>query len=662
METHRLPTELVIFILGLPFAGCLFHALFGGWLVRVLGERAGKWLVGAVGTGVVFAALWLSIVLLQTMLNLPEEARRANHTLADWLAIGSVHVPFEFIIDPLSVLMCLVVTGIGGLIHLYATGYMAEDTDYPRFFTYFNLFIFFMLTLVLAGNFLVMFIGWEGVGLCSYLLIGYFYRNADWKYNTDSANKAFIVNRIGDLGFLLAMFIILVIFGSLSFEEVNKRAAEVLGVGTGIATAVALLLFLAATGKSAQLPLYFWLPDAMAGPTPVSALIHAATMVTAGVYLLTRVHPLFEIAPAAMVVVAVVGAFTAIFAASIALGQTDIKRVLAFSTVSQLGYMFLACGVGAFWVGMFHVATHAFFKALLFLGAGSVLIALHHRGDIRQMGGLRRYLPITAATMVVGLLAISGFPPFSGYWSKEAILLSAYGSRLTEWIPLLFWIGIATALLTAFYMTRLTWLVFFAPSFASASTHTGGETPPGHAPGRERYWVVLGVLIVLAIGSTLFGWVLPSETDIHEFLKPVATPVHLGSEMLGESEAGKVLVTGAALLAALLGLGLGIARYRVGMPPRETQLQGLWGVLHRQWGYDGAMRWLGVQLGGAFAWVIGVLIEGLIDGLVDLVGVLTRELGNLVRGLQSGYVRSYALMMMLGALIMLIVAFIYGWR
>ncbi|MCS7065307.1 MAG: NADH-quinone oxidoreductase subunit L [Fimbriimonadales bacterium] len=655
METHALPTELVIFVLGLPFAGFLFHALFGGLLLRALGERTGKWLVGAVGTGVVFGAFGYSVLLLQAMLSLPEEARRATYTLADWLAVGSVRASFEFLVDPLSVLMCLVVTGIGGLIHLYATGYMAEDEDYPRFFTYFNLFIFFMLTLVLAGNFLVMFIGWEGVGLCSYLLIGYFYRNAEWRYNTDSANKAFIVNRIGDLGFLLAMFIIVAMFGTLSFGEVNARAAEVLGVDTGLATAVALLLFLAATGKSAQLPLYFWLPDAMAGPTPVSALIHAATMVTAGVYLLTRVHPLFEIAPAAMIVVAAVGAFTAIFAASVALGQTDIKRVLAFSTVSQLGYMFLACGVGAFWVGMFHVATHAFFKALLFLGAGSVLIALHHRGDIRQMGGLRRYLPITAATMVIGLLAISGFPPFSGYWSKEAILLSAYSSRLTEWMPLLFGVGVATALLTALYMTRLTWLVFFAPAASEKEAH-------GHAPERERYRVVLGVLIVLAIGSILFGWVLPSEHAVHEFLKPSTTPVHLASGVAGEPATGKTFVMLTALLAALLGLGLGITRYRAGMPVREAQLQGLWGVLNRQWGYDGVMRWLGVQLGGAIAWITGVLIEGLIDGLVDLAGVLTRGLGNRVRALQSGYVRSYAFVMMLGALVILIVVLIYGWR
>ncbi len=647
METHLLPTEKVLLILGLPFAGFLFHALFGGALIRWLGARAGKWLVGAVGTGVVFAAFGFSLQLLQALLKLPEESRKAIHTLADWLTVGQLRVPFEFVIDPLSVLMCLIVSGIGGLIHLYATGYMAEDEDYPRFFTYFNLFIFFMLVLVLAGNFLVMFIGWEGVGLCSYLLIGYFYRNADWKYNTDSANKAFIVNRIGDLGFLLAMFMIAVQFGTLSFEQVNARAEAVLGVGTGLATTVALLLFLAATGKSAQLPLYFWLPDAMAGPTPVSALIHAATMVTAGVYLLTRVHPLFVLAPAAMLMVALVGAFTAIFAASVALGQTDIKRVLAFSTVSQLGYMFLACGMGAFWVGMFHVATHAFFKALLFLGAGSVLIALHHRGDIREMGGLRRYLPLTAATMVVGLLAISGFPPFSGYWSKEAILLSAYRGGA----PALFWIGIGTAFLTALYMTRLVWLVFFAPPTAKIQHHP---------PERERYRVVLGVLIVLAAGSLLFGWLLPGEHAIHEFLKPSAEPTSAFAQDAGES--GKTLVLASALLAAFLGLALGIARYRSGMPAKEAQLQGLWGVLYRQWGYDGAMRWLGVQFGGAWAWVISTLVEGLIDGLVNLAGGLTRAMGGMVRRLQSGSVRMYALVMMLGACLLLIAAFVYGWR
>ncbi len=646
-------TDLVVWILLLPLLGSVFHALFGGALVRTLGERTGKWLVGAVGTGVVLGAFALGWQVFATLRTLPEDQRTVNFLLMEWLQVGNLSVPFEFLIDPLSVLMVLIVTGIGGLIHLYATGYMADDSDYPRFFTYFNLFIFFMLLLVLAGNFLVMFIGWEGVGLCSYLLIGFFYRNAEWKYNTDSSNKAFIVNRIGDAGYLMAMFLIVALFGSLSFVDVNARAETVLGAGSAMAMVIVLLLFLAATGKSAQLPLYFWLPDAMAGPTPVSALIHAATMVTAGVYLMVRVHPLLELAPQAMGVIAGVGAITALFAGTIALAQTDIKRVLAFSTVSQLGYMFLAVGVGAFWVGMFHVATHAFFKALLFLGAGSVLIALHHRGDIRTMGGLARALPLTAGTMLVGWWAIAGLPPFSGFWSKEAILLSAHALA-----PVWFWVGIATALLTAGYMTRLVWLVFFAPpapSVSDSESHGSHEETP-----RERYVVVLGVLVLLAIGSIVFGWLLPNEKAFHEFLKPVAD---VSASLAGtELEQAKGFVFTVAILATLLGIGFAVARYRRGMTQREAQLTGIWGVMHRQWGYDNAMVWLGVRIGDSIGQIAYFLIENLIDGIVSLMGLLVRGIGSLLRPLQSGYVRSYAFIMMLGALLVLVVAFVYGLR
>ncbi len=646
-------TDLVVWILLLPLLGSVFHALFGGALVRTLGERTGKWLVGAVGTGVVLGAFALGWQVFATLRTLPEDQRTVNFLLMEWLQVGNLSVPFEFLIDSLSVLMVLIVTGIGGLIHLYATGYMADDSDYPRFFTYFNLFIFFMLLLVLAGNFLVMFIGWEGVGLCSYLLIGFFYRNAEWKYNTDSANKAFIVNRIGDAGYLMAMFLMVALFGSLSFVDVNARAETVLGAGSAMAMVIVLLLFLAATGKSAQLPLYFWLPDAMAGPTPVSALIHAATMVTAGVYLMVRVHPLLELAPQAMGVIAGVGAITALFAGTIALAQTDIKRVLAFSTVSQLGYMFLAVGVGAFWVGMFHVATHAFFKALLFLGAGSVLIALHHRGDIRTMGGLARALPLTAGTMLVGWWAIAGLPPFSGFWSKEAILLSAHALA-----PVWFWVGIATALLTAGYMTRLVWLVFFAPpapSVSDSESHGSHEETP-----RERYVVVLGVLVLLAIGSIVFGWLLPNEKAFHEFLKPVAD---VSASLAGtELEQAKGFVFTVAILATLLGIGFAVARYRRGMPKREAQLTGIWGVMHRQWGYDNAMVWLGVRIGDSIGQIAYFLIENLIDGIVSLMGLLVRGIGSLLRPLQSGYVRSYAFIMMLGALLVLVVAFVYGLR
>ena len=650
--------ELVLWILALPLAGSLLHALLGGWLVRTLGEKAGKWLIGAVGTGVVLGAFALGWQLFQAMLRLPDDQRTLTYLLTDWIKVASLSIPIEFILDPLSILMTLIVTGIGGLIHLYATGYMADDEDYPRFFTYFNLFIFFMLTLVLAGNFLVMFVGWEGVGLCSYLLIGFFYRNSEWKANTDAANKAFIVNRIGDAGYLLAMFLVVALFGTLSFGQVNALALSVLRDAGWAATAIALLLFLAAAGKSAQLPLYFWLPDAMAGPTPVSALIHAATMVTAGVYLLVRVHPLLEMSPMAMGIVAGVGALTAVFAATIAIAQTDIKRILAYSTVSQLGYMFLACGVGAFWAGMFHVATHAFFKALLFLAAGSVLIALHHQGDIRKMGGLARALPITAATMLVGWLAIAGIPPLSGFWSKEAILLSVYHAKLVNFAPVLFGVGILTAGLTAAYMTRLVWLVFFAPP-APQTNHDA----PHHEPPRERYTTVLSVLGLLALGSIVFGWLLPNEKAFHEFLKPVAEPTILAQDQLFLSaEAGKGLVFAIALGAAVLGILFGIVRYRRGMPPAEARLQGVWGAAHKQWGYDGVMRALGVNFGGALALILAVIVESLIDTVVNLIGSLARAAGNRLRPIQSGYVRSYAFVMMLGALLLLIVAFMYGLR
>lgn len=649
-----LASDAILWILALPLAGSLFHALLGGWLVRTLGERAGKWLIGAVGTGVVLGACAFAWQVFQMMLALPEGERSTVYLLTDWLKVGEFRAPIEFIIDPLSILMTIIVTGVGGLIHLYATGYMAEDEDYPRFFTYFNLFIFFMLVLVLAGNFLVMFVGWEGVGLCSYLLIGFFYRNAEWKANTDAANKAFIVNRIGDAGYLLAMFLVFALFGSLSFLDVNAQALPVLREAGLAATAIALLLFLAAAGKSAQLPLYFWLPDAMVGPTPVSALIHAATMVTAGVYLLVRVHPLLEMSPMAMGIVAGVGALTALFAATIAIAQTDIKRVLAYSTVSQLGYMFLACGVGAFWAGMFHVATHAFFKALLFLAAGSVLIALHHKGDIRRMGGLARALPITAATMLIGWLAIAGIPPLSGFWSKEAVLLSVYNAKLVNFAPVLFAVGVLTAGLTAAYMTRLVWLVFFAPP-AAHDKH--------HEPVRERYTTVLGVLGLLALGSVLFGWLLPSEKAFHKFLMPVAEPSILTQEQLFFSEeAGKGLVFGIALAAAMLGIGFGVARYRRGVPEPEARLSGVWGAAHKQWGYDGVMRAVGVNLGGVLALVLSVIVESLIDTFVNAVGAVARVVGDWLRPLQSGYVRSYAFVMMVGALLLLIAAFVYGLR
>jgi len=474
-----IPNEfhLVWAVVLLPLAGFLFQASLGKAIERTWGKENGRMVLGWIGVLPVALAFGASLYLLSLLRSLPEEERLVISTWFDWLNLQTLRIPYELRIDVLSLTMALIVTGVGSLIHWYATGYMGEDRDYPRFFTYFNLFIVFMLTLVLANNLLLLFIGWEGVGLCSYLLIGYWYEDVE---NAKAANKAFIVNRIGDWGMTLGMFLIAIVFASnqgvlgpnesryLSFDVILPKAQEVLfGYSPWIVFGIPFLLFVGAMGKSAQFPLYLWLPDAMAGPTPVSALIHAATMVTAGVYLVARCHIFFELAPNSMMVVACVGAFTAIFSATIAFGQTDIKRVLAFSTVSQLGYMFLATGVGAFSAGMFHLTTHAFFKALLFLGSGVVILAMAHNQDMRNYGNLWKYLPITYFTMMMGWLAISGVPIWAGFFSKDEILGKVYASS-TWWgdatgLPLVqicYWIGLITAVLTAGYMTRLFMLTF----------------------------------------------------------------------------------------------------------------------------------------------------------------------------------------------------------
>ncbi|MFQ3669749.1 MAG: NADH-quinone oxidoreductase subunit L, partial [Fimbriimonadaceae bacterium] len=435
-----------------------------------------------------------------TLAQMEPSSRMLVLTLFDWINFDSLRVPFEVRIDPLSMTMVLIVTGIGALIHLYATGYMAEDRDYTRFFTYMNLFIAAMLVLVLGNNLLMMFIGWEGVGLCSYLLIGFWYQGIE---NAKAANKAFIVNRIGDWGLTLGMLMLVALLAGtigqgmwpdnrwLSYDVILPNIARILADQPVVATAIALLLFVGAMGKSAQFPLYVWLPDAMAGPTPVSALIHAATMVTAGVFMLNRLHVVFEMSPVGMAIIAGIGAFTAIFAALVAFGQTDIKKILAYSTVSQLGFMFVACGVGAFWAGMFHVVTHAFFKALLFLGSGAVIYAMAHNQDIRNYGNLAKYLKITSFTMIIGYLAIAGFPYMSGFMSKEAIIAGALGNRAavvggvnvgvaTGWILLV------VAMLTAAYMTRMTVLTFYSREerWRLIPAHAGGgHGPDGHAGG-----------------------------------------------------------------------------------------------------------------------------------------------------------------------------------
>jgi NADH-quinone oxidoreductase subunit L len=495
----------------LPALGALVNGVAG---IRYFGKRASGWLACATMLG----SFLLSVRAFVELLALPAGSREVTVTLARWIppipspvagGLGTFGADWAFRLDPLSSMMILIVSGIGLLIHVYSTAYMDEEAPgaYARFFAYLNLFCFFMLTLVLASNFLVMFVGWEGVGLCSYLLIGYWYEK---KSAADAGKKAFLVNRIGDFGFILGMFLVFFTFGTLDFRAVADAAGPLpVEAGTfGTLSLICLLLFVGATGKSAQIPLYVWLPDAMEGPTPVSALIHAATMVTAGVYMVCRNAVLFTHAPEVMMVVAVVGALTALMAASIGLVQYDIKRVLAYSTVSQLGYMFLATGVGAFAAGAFHLMTHAFFKALLFLGSGSVIHAMHHEQDMRHMGALRRYLPVTFATMMVGTLAIAGIPPFAGFFSKDEILYRTYLGNRAIWV-----LAVLTALMTAFYMFRLMAMTFYGPSIRAGghgAAHAGGhDAHAGHGGGHEPHESPRAMtvpLVLLAIGAVLAGF------------------------------------------------------------------------------------------------------------------------------------------------------------
>ena len=492
----------------LPFAGFLINAFFG--------RRLAKSVSGGIACLVMLAAFAISVMEVWRLAGMAPEARAINQTLYTWIASGDFIIDFAFRLDPLSAVMILVITGIGSLIHIYSTAYMHEETDseFARYFSYLNLFVFFMLLLVLGSNVLVMFVGWEGVGLCSYLLIGYYYKR---KTASDAANKAFIVNRVGDYAFILGSLLMVVTVGSLDFQQIASRVASLPPEATfGTLSLITLLLFIGATGKSAQIPLYIWLPDAMEGPTPVSALIHAATMVTAGVYMIGRNAVIFEHAPLTLNIVATIGAATALMAGTIGLVQNDIKRVLAYSTVSQLGYMFLAMGVGAFGAGIFHLYTHAFFKALLFLGSGAVIHALHGEQDIRNMGGLKKYLPVTFWTFMVGSLAIAGVPFLSGFFSKDEILFETfYRGHQSLWI-----IGVVTSLLTATYMFRLVYLTFFgrerfALAHAGAHGGHGGHEPhqthsthQTHEPHLHDAPPAMALaLVVLAIGSVLAGYI-----------------------------------------------------------------------------------------------------------------------------------------------------------
>ena len=608
--------------------------LLGAVSNGILGKRLSKTVIGAIGAGTVALSFVISLGAFLQMLHTPESAIPIVRNYFVWIQAGEFHANFGFLLDHLSGLMTLIVTGVGLLIHIYSTGYMHEDSGFYRFFAYLNLFMFSMLTLVLANNYLLMFVGWEGVGLCSYLLIGFWFGKQS---ATDAGKKAFIVNRIGDFGFILATMLIFWTFKSVDygqvFEAAGKLSIEPLGM-IGTLTAICLLMFVGATGKSAQIPLYVWLPDAMEGPTPVSALIHAATMVTAGVYMIARSAALYDRAPGALLVVACIGAATAIFAASVGLVQTDIKKVLAYSTVSQLGYMFLACGAGAYAVGVFHLMTHAFFKALLFLGAGSVIHGMGGIQDLRKMGGLRHKMPWTFRTFFVGTLAIAGIPGLAGFFSKDMILAAAWNSP--NYGKVLWAVGLITAGMTSFYMFRLLILTFFGNArYSQHDVHHVHESPAA----------MLIPLAVLALGSIIGGYL-----NVPGFLG------YESAESSGNSVEG--ILMAASVAAALSGLAAAWLFYvsRPEWPSRMAErAEAFYAILSHKYYidevYDAIIVWPLVQTSREFLWkFIDTIV---IDGAVNGVGLLVRSSANGLRHMQSGYVRTYAAWILAGGVLVI---------
>ena len=616
-----------------PLVGALVLMVFG----RRLGEPRSGWFAAAMP----IASFLVTVSVYFDLLSRSSEERHEVITLFSWIPVGALHIDVALLADPLSITMALFITGIGSLIHLYAIGYMHGDPNFSKFFLYLNLFVFSMLMLVLGENLLVTFLGWEGVGACSYFLISF------W-HTRDSAavagKKAFVTNRIGDFGVMTAMFLAFSTIGSVSYSSINE-AAHTGALAQVTATAIGLLLFVGACGKSAQLPLYLWLPDAMEGPTPVSALIHAATMVTSGVFLMTRMSPVlhasYEWAP---MVIACVGAATALFAASIAVAQNDIKKVLAYSTVSQLGYMFLAVGSGAYVAAIFHMVTHAFFKALLFLGSGSVIHGMHHEQDMRRMGALRKLMPVTAITFIIGWLAIAGVPPFAGFWSKDEILLYVYANNRGLYV-----VGLVTALLTAYYMTRQVIMVFYGEAKWKDHAHDHGAH--GDFEPHESPKIMLFPLVVLAVLSVIGGAMqLPFSKKLH-FLEHWLAPV------VEESEAdihktwayeNKYVLLVIAILIAATGIAAAFAVYAKkkakAIEPR---------VLEQAWFYDaGAAKLIGGPGRAAFnavAWADAHIVDGAVNGTATLV----RNVAGQVRKSQSGFTRLYAALMAVGAVALL---------
>lgn len=618
-----------------------FFPLVGFMLNGFFGKKISKSLSGIIASASVLSSFIVAILVFVELNASTQKSHIVN--VFSWINSGSLRIPFEFLVDPLSSLFLLIITGIGFLIHLYSIGYMHDDEGFARFFTYLNLFVFFMLLLVLGNNYLIMFVGWEGVGLCSYLLIGFWFKNT--AYN-NAARKAFVMNRIGDLGFLLGIILIFVTYGSISYNEVFNNAGT---ASTTIVTSIALLLFIGAMGKSAQIPLYTWLPDAMAGPTPVSALIHAATMVTAGIYMVVRSNVFYSISEVAAETVAIVGAATALFAATIGLLQNDIKKILAYSTVSQLGLMFLGLGVGAYSSAVFHVTTHAFFKALLFLGAGSVIHAMGGEQDIRKMGGLRGKIKITFITMLLGTIAISGLPPFSGFFSKDEILAHVYEHSKVLWL-----VGMIASMLTAFYMFRLLFLTFYGKFRGThAQEHHLHESP----------FSMTFPLMVLASLSVLGGLLgLPEFWHMPNWMHHNLDSVILRKNPSLLSHDTEWMLMGLAVAAAVAVIYFTYLLYmknKVLPVEKEEQMRPWQRLIYNKYFvdelYDAIIRKPLDFLASAFH---KFLDTQLIDGIVNGTGTLVKSIGSAVRLIQTGNIGFYIMSMTMGVVFILLVTFL----
>ncbi len=613
-------TNIALLLVLAPFAGFLINVFFG--------KSLGKTVSGIIGTLSVAISFATSIYFFDALAANPNGFQIS---LFDWIQISNFKVEFGFLLDQLSILWLLFVTGIGSLIHLYSISYMHDDENMHKFFAYLNLFVFFMITLVVGSNLLVMFIGWEGVGLCSYLLIGFWYKNQD--YN-DAAKKAFIMNRIGDLGLLIGIFILGHLFSTLDYATLKTAIAGATNLDLYWLSAAALCLFIGATGKSAQIPLYTWLPDAMAGPTPVSALIHAATMVTAGIFMITRLNFIFDLTPDVQSIIAVIGAITALVAATIGLVQNDIKKVLAYSTVSQLGLMFLALGLGAYEVAVFHVITHAFFKACLFLGSGSVIHALHGEQDMRNMGGLKKVMPITFITMLVSSLAISGVPVFSGFFSKDEILLTAFHHNIPLWV-----VASVASIMTAFYMFRLMFLTFF-------NEFRGTEEQKHHL--HESPALITFPLIVLAILATVGGVIsLPGNSWLNHYLIPILPKLATAQHHLGTTE---YILMAIAVVGGLVGIGLAYAKYNKQntVPGEDASITGFAKVLYNKYYLDEIYDFLFVKSINAMSKFFRDQVETSLASFVFGFGKVTNEISVQGKKVQNGSVGLYLFAFVLG--------------